>query len=543
VQADNLILVGFMATGKSVVGRHCAELLGYTFHDTDAAIVDRAGMSIPEIFAREGEAGFRAREREVIAALAGAERQVIATGGGAIMDPENAAQLRRAGSIVRLLAQPETILSRVGDASCRPLLRDSTDLVARISFLLAEREPCYKQHAARSFPTDGISPKQIGENIVRWYRDREGSALRIDVNVESTSYPILIGEGLVTTGGAADQIARHASCARATIVTHPALRARYAQPIEAGLQRLGISVATVTIPPGERFKTLRIVSRLYDEFVNARLDRKSVVIAVGGGVLGDITGFAAATYLRGVRFVQVPTTLLAQVDSSVGGKTGVDLAAGKNLVGSFHQPSLVVIDPNTLDTLPAREVRSGLAEVIKYGIIYDHAFFGFISDRLPELLRRRRSPLLESIATSCRIKAEVVSQDETEQGIRAILNFGHTVGHALESITAYRRYKHGEAISIGMMSAALIGEELKVTPRRVTEAIRNTLQKAGLPTAFPADISNFQVLEMMQRDKKTESGKLRFILVREIGKVEVFSDVQPAAVERALDRHRDRASG
>jgi 3-dehydroquinate synthase len=540
VPPDNLILIGFMATGKSAVGRHCANLLGYKFLDTDAAITERAGMSIPEIFATEGEAGFRAREREVIASLVQSDRQVIATGGGAILDPDNAAQLKRTGSIVGLQAMPETILGRVGDARCRPLLKDATDLTARITSLLDERSPCYERHAARTFRTDGATPSQIAKDIVQWYRDNKVVTTRIDVEAESNSYPILIGSGLVTTGAAADHIALYAPSDRAIIVSHPALQARYAQPIEAGLRNLGLSVSSVSIPAGERFKTLKTVSRLYDDFVNARLDRKSLVVAIGGGVLGDITGFAAATYLRGVRIVQVPTTLLAQVDSSVGGKTGVDLPAGKNLVGSFHQPSLVIIDPDTLDTLPLREVRSGLAEVIKYGIIYDHVFFDSISARLPDLLRRKRAPLLECISTSCRIKAEVVGQDETEQGLRAILNFGHTVGHALESITAYRRYKHGEAISIGMVSASFIGEEVGVTPRRITDMIWRTLQSAGLPTEFPSDIENSQVLAAMQRDKKTESGKLRFILAREIGKVEVCSDVPAAAVERALDRHRGR---
>ena len=281
------------------------------------------------------------------------------------------------------------------------------------------------------------------------------------------------------------------------------------------------------------------MSNLYDAFIEARLDRKSIVIAVGGGVLGDTVGFAAATYLRGIKIVQIPTTLLAQVDSSVGGKTGVDLRAGKNLIGAFHQPSIVVIDPATLDTLPTRELRSGLAEVIKYGIIYDASFFATIGAAMPALLRRERKPLLQVILRSCQIKAEVVAQDETEQGLRAILNYGHTVGHALESITSYRRYKHGEAISIGMVTASLIGEALGVTPPSVTQAICRTLAAAKLPIGFPKDIDAGQVLDASQRDKKTESGKLRFVLARSIGDVYLHNDVPTAAIIEAIERHRN----
>ena len=538
MQADNLILIGFMGTGKSTVGLVCAELLGYVFRDTDTLVVERAGRSIPEIFAIEGEAGFRERERAAIAELTKGRNQVIATGGGAILDPGNARLLHAAGCIVGLRARPETILSRVGSAGSRPILSSAGDPTVRITSLLAERSPCYAQHAARSFDTDRVSPEQVAAAIADWYRADRDAPIQIDVRLANRSYPILIQEGLVTTGAAAEQIVHSVPCERVCVVSHPALRRDYAAPIETRLRGLGISVTSVAIPAGERHKNLRTVARLYEAFVEACLDRKGVVIAIGGGVLGDTAGFAAATYLRGIRVVQVPTTLLAQVDSSVGGKTGVDLAAGKNLVGAFHQPSMVVIDPGTLATLPLRELRSGLAEAIKYGIIYDDSLFADIASSLPDLLRREPSSLLRCISRSCQIKADVVALDETEQGIRAILNFGHTVGHALESITSYRRYKHGEAISIGMVSAALIGEAIGVTPTAVTHAIRRILKDAGLPIAFPKDVDNGQILAAAQRDKKTESGKLRFVLARKIGEVYVQSDVPIAAIEEALDRHR-----
>jgi 3-dehydroquinate synthase len=352
------------------------------------------------------------------------------------------------------------------------------------------------------------------------------------------SYNIEIGAGILETGHAAARIAELAPGGRIALVTHPGLQADYAAPLTCGLEAQGLQAATIAIPAGERYKNLKTVARLYREFLLAKLDRKSLVVALGGGVLGDLVGFAAATYLRGVGFAQVPTTLLAQVDASVGGKTGVDLPEGKNLVGAFHQPAVVLIDTHTLRTLPIRELRAGLAEIIKYGIIYDAPFFTGTVAALPQLLCRDEAALTDVIARSCAIKAEVVAQDETEQGLRAILNYGHTVGHALEALTHYRRYKHGEAVAIGMVSAALIGEEIGVTPQDATAVIVAGLRSARLPVAFPEDIQSAAILETAQRDKKTLAGRLRFVLARRIGEVFVTGDVPPEAVNRALHRQK-----
>ena len=312
----------------------------------------------------------------------------------------------------------------------------------------------------------------------------------------------------------------------------------YAKSLADSLSKVGVISTIVTIPAGERYKTLRTVEKLYAKFVEAKLDRKGVVIAVGGGVLGDVVGFAAATYLRGVRFVQVPTTLLAQVDSSVGGKTGVDLPTGKNLVGAFHQPKTVLIDLAVLRSLPRREVIAGLAEVIKYGIIYDEEFFSIVRSALPLLIDCDLKSLHGVIARSCEIKAEVVSQDETELGLRAILNFGHTIGHALETLTGYVRYKHGEAISIGMISACLIGEETGVTSPELTASVYDILTEARLPTEFPPEISGESVIEAAFRDKKTDAGKLKFILAEKIGSVSIHSGVTTEAILCALNRQK-----
>lgn len=358
----------------------------------------------------------------------------------------------------------------------------------------------------------------------------------LTVDLGTRSYPIVVESGLLAR--ATQWIGRPS---RVALLSHPRLAALYAAPLLEGLEREGITSSLITVPAGERFKNLKTVARLYDALLDAGLDRRSLLITLGGGVLGDVGGFTAATYLRGIPFIQIPTTLLAQVDASVGGKTGVDLARGKNLVGAFHQPRAVLIDPDTLRTLSSRELRSGLAEVIKYGIICDREFFVCIKEEMRRLLRRDPDALSRAIIRSCALKAEVVGQDETEQGLRAILNFGHTVGHALESLTGYRRYKHGEAISIGMVSAGLIGEEMGITPKETTGAIADALQEARLPTAFPADISTDDVLQAMQRDKKTVGGRLTFVLASQIGRVLVVKDVPAQAVEAALRRHRRRS--
>ena len=363
----------------------------------------------------------------------------------------------------------------------------------------------------------------------------------IPVALGDRSYHLHIGAGLLASGRAAQITAQVAHGKRVCIVTHPALRKAYADPLAAGLREQGIETIMALLPAGERFKHLNTVARLYQEFLAAGLDRKGLVVAVGGGVLGDMVGFAAATYLRGIAFVQVPTTLLAQVDASVGGKTGVDLPQGKNLVGAFHQPSAVIIDTTTLRTLPLRELRSGLSEVIKYGIIYDKAFLSSVVSDLPSLLKRDATLLTAAIARSCEIKAEVVGQDETEQGLRAILNFGHTIGHALEAVTAYRRFKHGEAIAIGMVAACLVGEEVGVTPAQTTEQVGDALHRAHLPTGFPPEIDADAILAAAQHDKKTEAGRLRFVLARQIGDVFLSPDVPQEAVRAAIARHKRRS--
>jgi 3-dehydroquinate synthase len=308
------------------------------------------------------------------------------------------------------------------------------------------------------------------------------------------------------------------------------------------LTRAGFKPLVVRIPAGETAKNLRIVQSCYDRLAGHRLERKSFVIALGGGVVGDLAGFVAATYLRGIPFVQVPTTLLAQVDSSVGGKVGVNLEAGKNLVGAFYQPRLVLGDLKTLDTLPVPEYRSGLAEVIKYGIIWDAKLFARLERDLSNLLRREPKTLAGVIARCCEIKAEVVRRDETEGGLRAILNFGHTIGHALEATSGYGTYLHGEAIAIGQVAAARLSSQLAGLPAEQAERIERLLQRAGLPTALKAPgRRRLQLLKAMALDKKVADGEVKFVLAKRIGRVEFGRRVPAALLEELVRSPRPAA--
>jgi 3-dehydroquinate synthase len=363
-------------------------------------------------------------------------------------------------------------------------------------------------------------------------------ALRVDVPLgESRSYQIHLGDGLLADAGRI--VAEAVGARRAVIVTQPSIARLWGEPLRASLAVAGQEeVPVLTFPAGERFKTLGTIERLYGKLyaLEPAVDRSSLIVALGGGVVGDMAGYVAATYLRGIDYVQIPTTLLAMVDSSVGGKTGVDYRSGKNLIGAFHQPRSVVIDPETLATLPVREFRAGMAEVIKYGVIRDPALLGEIAER-GMALRTDAASLCRVIARCCEIKADVVSKDEFERsGLRAILNFGHTIGHALESATAYRRYKHGEAVAIGMVAATCIGEVHGVTPPDVIEGIIAALRAVGLPSAIPADIEPDAVLALLGRDKKAVAGRARFVLAERIGAVTLAGDVSERTVREGLAR-------
>jgi 3-dehydroquinate synthase len=355
----------------------------------------------------------------------------------------------------------------------------------------------------------------------------------VPVQLGSRGYTIKIGPALLQNIGS--ECARLKTGERCAIITDKNAGKFFAKTVFDSLARAGFSPVLMTVAAGESAKCLRTVADCYDQLAAHRLERKSFIVALGGGVVGDLAGFVAATYLRGIPFVQVPTTLLAQVDSSVGGKTGVNLRAGKNLVGAFYQPRLVLCDTDTLKTLPEREFRAGMAEVIKYGIIYDAQLFAALERGLERLLRLDEKLLAPIIARCCEIKAEVVSQDEMETGLRAILNFGHTIGHAIENSFGYGKYLHGEAISIGQVMAAKLSGMILGMPRADVQRIESLFERAGLPAQIQLNAARRRRLfEAMRLDKKTAAGEVRFVLARKIGAVEFGKRVPAEAIDSAL---------
>lgn len=353
----------------------------------------------------------------------------------------------------------------------------------------------------------------------------------ITVELGHRSYPIHIcSGGLHSLGARLQAVHRPGACA---VVTDENVAERYARPAMDSLADAGFQPHPIVLPPGEEQKSLETLETLFGRFLEAGLDRSSLAVAVGGGVVGDVTGFAAAAYMRGIGYVQVPTTLLAQVDSSVGGKTAVNLPQGKNLVGAFHQPKLVFIDVSTLRTLPRREFRAGMVEVIKYGVIRDADFFRWLEEELDDLLELSPDALVRAVRRCCEIKAAVVSEDEREKGLRAILNYGHTAGHAVEKLTGYHRMRHGEAVSAGMVVAAALSRALDMLPAGEADRQNALLERLGTPTRLPA-LEADRIMEQMQRDKKVVRGVPRFILARRMGEVEICSDVPAGPVRDAL---------
>lgn len=349
---------------------------------------------------------------------------------------------------------------------------------------------------------------------------------RVSVELGERSYTIFIDSGILPELG--ERLGRFEFSTSLAIISNPTVFSLYGGVLTDSLERSGFSVSTITIPDGEEYKDLLWAYSVYSELLRQRLDRKSALVALGGGVIGDMAGFIASTYMRGISFVQVPTTLLAQVDSSVGGKTGVNHPLGKNMIGTFYQPRLVWTDVSTLKTLPEREVLAGIAEIIKYGVIWDAGLFKFLEDNRDTILNLDSGALKFIIKRSCEIKAEIVSKDETETGLRAILNYGHTIGHALETATGYTEYLHGEAVAAGMVLEARLAVLLGLLDHRDAERIISLIASYGLPVEMPSGLDNSRILSSMQLDKKTIEGRLKFILPEKIGSV-VIRDVTDAA--------------
>ena len=499
-----IFLYGPPGVGKSVVGRQLAEDMALPFYDLDAEVAARSGAAIPEIFALEGEAGFRQREGRALVALLEATGGVIALGGGTLLNGDLRKRVEAAGAVLCLHAPPETLLERLaatGDE--RPLL--SGDVKARLQDLVAARADHY-----RSFPSqlDAAidSPREVSWQArvcLGRFHVRGMGPRGYDV--------IILREGLDQLGSALTRLGLRGPVA---LVSDENVAPRYAARLEASLGQADLACQLLTIPAGEAHKTMATVEELWEGFIRAGLARQSTVVALGGGVVGDLAGFAAGTYLRGVAWVAVPTSLLAMVDASLGGKTGTNLPQGKNLVGVFHPPRLVLADPEALASLPETELRAGLAEVLKAGVIGDPALFALCSQGWEAVL----ASLEEIVRRAAAVKVKVIQEDPFEEGPRMALNFGHTVGHALEAASGFR-LRHGEAVAIGMVVETRLAERLGLAESGLTEEIVTVLRGLGLPTRVPVDLDQAAIYRAMQRDKKRTPERLRFSLPTRVGEV------------------------
>lgn len=355
---------------------------------------------------------------------------------------------------------------------------------------------------------------------------------RLVVKLKARSYPIYVGSDVL--GKTGELLRKTARGKNVAIITNPKVDELYGKQCAGSLKKAGFNVSTMKIPDGERYKTLKQIERIYDFLIRNRFDRTDSVVALGGGVTGDMAGFASATYMRGIDYIQIPTTLLAQVDSSVGGKTGVDHSGGKNIIGAFYQPKMVLADLSALSTLPEREFTCGMAEVIKYGVIRSLSFFRFLERSAPDILARKKTALHKIVEESCKTKAEVVEKDEMETGVRAILNFGHTFGHGVETAMNFRRIKHGEAVGIGMVLASRLSEVLGLITHKSFVRVKSLVSTFGLPTELPRQLTPDDVLRGMRHDKKIISGKQVFIVFDKIGKAVIRTSVSENEIMSAM---------
>jgi 3-dehydroquinate synthase len=518
-----LVLTGFMGTGKTSVGQVVAEKLGREFVDMDVVIEANVGMPITKIFETRGELYFRALEAELCARLAARDNVVIATGGGALVSPQNRARFTDA-FVVCLDATPDEIYSRLSRANNRPLLATPKPR-QRIVELLDARRDAYAQIEWHLDTTDKTI-EQVAEEIVTLLKPR-----KINVTAPDIVCPIFVGTGLFGRVGKLMNLTTDVFSPYCAIITNPRVRELHAALVVDSLRARGFEPRLIEIPDSERFKTLDSASQIYDQLIDAQLDRHSIIFALGGGVIGDLAGFAAATYLRGVSFVQMPTTLLAMVDASIGGKVAVDHPRGKNLIGAFKHPHAVIADTDALATLPEAELRSGMAEVVKHGIIEDVGLF----ERLE--IGDWRLDVRSWIARAMQVKINVVARDPLEQGERAKLNLGHTFGHAFELLSNFE-LQHGEAVAIGLACAARLAARRNLCDTDLATRIENLLAAIGLPTRVPREMSIEAILAAMATDKKRANARLRFILPRALGDVVVSDNVGREEIVVAIEETR-----
>lgn len=526
-----------MGTGKSTVGRRLAERLGANFVDLDARLASEFGKPIAQVFAEVGESAFRSREKATLLRLIDESqgRTVFSLGGGALLERDLRLRVLEAGTVLCLTASPDEILRRTrGDSSVRPLLA-APDPKARILELLAARASAYAECHA-TLPTDGKSLQELVE-LASQAIERKTIAVASGLD----SYQVEVGTGLIE-----ERLGAQVKGATGLVlVTDENVGPLYEEGALRALEHHGAAVRTIRLTPGEEHKTVQSMEAIWNAAYEAELDRKGLFIGLGGGVVTDMTGFAAATWVRGVRWVGIPTTLLSMVDASVGGKTAVDFGLAKNAVGAFWQPSSVLCDVSALRTESDRAYTGALSEVVKTALIGDPDLLTLLEDRAPAVQARDEETLIEVVRRSVRVKARVVGLDPRESGLRATLNLGHTLGHAMESAGGYSRFTHGEAVSLGLVAALRLGVLMGRTPPALRDRVVTLLARLNLPHQFDKELLDAAV-PLLGRDKKRAGTKINFIFAHGPGDVRVepieLAELAASSPQLADPAHSSSAS-
>lgn len=523
----NLVLVGLPGTGKSSVGRRLAEILGWPFYDTDEMIETRYETPISDLFRQRGESFFRDAEEALVARLTRTASGVLATGGGVVVRESNLRRLRDWGWLVALVAPPEVLAQRLGAANHLPLVAHDNP-AASLARLWTERASRYLS-ADLVLDVSTADVDEIVRQILTFLAQRE--ELEIVVRTASTAYSVYVGVGNLGLLG------HHASTLSppelAALLTTPALDRRFGDALREALRAAGFKPTTILLPPGEVAKTWSTAGRLYGRLLQEGFDPTSTIFAFGGEELGDAAGFVAATYMRGLPLIHVPATLLAQLDSCVGGKVALNHPKAKNLIGTFHHPRLVLVDVAIPPRFGLRSLRAGLAEAVKYALIADSGLLQFLEDHLDQLLSADPAALRDLVVRCLSLKARIVGADEHGSGPRLLLNYGHTLAHALEAATGYHRFSHGEAVAIGMTLEAKLACTLGLAHPDLLRRQTELLRRIGLPT-HPSGVAANKILEALFRDKKRRAGRLRFALPSQPGSGQIVDDVPARVVEQVL---------
>ena len=544
-EKENITLTGIMGAGKSSVGSKLAKYLRRKFIDLDSFIEKKHGKTIKEIFESEGEETFRNYERAAIQDVLSNNNLVVALGGGAIVNEENRKLVRSRSKLITLLADIETISQRVEHKTHRPLLKGTNQKDTLVE-LWESRKDIYMDTDLQICTMDK-NVDQFAKSIISELGFEEIAYGRLNVEIprNSRSYDILFDDLLKIH----PNLKRLKLGRKVLILSQSGIPEQFLNRLKSALQ-YHYEIHTLTLDDGEKNKNFFSYQLIMQNLLSHKFERKDTIISLGGGVVGDLGGFAAATYYRGINYVQVPTTLLSMIDSSVGGKTGINVPEGKNLIGAFYQPNLVFIDVAHLETLPEKEFKSGLGELIKYALLgrqwdsliiedENDTFFDFI-DRNHQAIKDRDPEILGQIIRHClQIKANIVINDERESGVRMHLNLGHTVGHALEEVTNFERYSHGEAVAIGIVCACYLSEQIDIFSHLHTNKVIELMKSFDMDYQIPEDIDLNALMESMKRDKKVEQGQLKFILPRErIGSISTIKDIAPKLVKKALKRNQ-----